>query len=40
MPMFERSSCSIPKSQTGFVDYFVADMYEAWDGMGLHRLKI
>ncbi|CAG7838186.1 unnamed protein product [Allacma fusca] len=31
MPMFERSTCSIPKSQTGFVDYFVADMYEAWD---------
>lgn len=32
MPMFDRASCSIPKSQTGFVDYFVADMYEAWDG--------
>ncbi len=32
MPMFDRSSCSIPKSQTGFVDYFVADMYEAWEG--------
>ncbi|XP_021956702.1 high affinity cAMP-specific and IBMX-insensitive 3',5'-cyclic phosphodiesterase 8A isoform X2 [Folsomia candida] len=31
MPMFDRASCSIPKSQTGFVDYFVADMYEAWD---------
>lgn len=33
MPMFDRKSCSIPKSQTGFIDYFVADMYEAWDGM-------
>lgn len=32
MPMFDRKSCSIPKSQTGFTDYFVADMYEAWDG--------
>ena len=32
MPMFERNTCSIPKSQTGFVDFFVADMYEAWDG--------
>lgn len=32
MPMFDRKSCSIPKSQAGFVDYFVADMYEAWDG--------
>ncbi|ODM89705.1 High affinity cAMP-specific and IBMX-insensitive 3',5'-cyclic phosphodiesterase 8B [Orchesella cincta] len=31
MPMFDRKSCSIPKSQAGFVDYFVADMYEAWD---------
>lgn len=35
MPMFDRKSCSIPKSQTGFVDYFVADMYEAWDGKKL-----
>lgn len=32
MPMFERDSCSIPKSQTGFIDYFVQDMFEAWDG--------
>jgi len=32
MPMFDRNTCSIPKSQTGFIDYFVADMYEAWDG--------
>lgn len=32
MPGFERTTASIPKSQTGFVDYFVADMYEAWDG--------
>jgi len=33
MPMFERETCSIPKSQTGFVEFFVADMFEAWDGM-------
>ena len=32
MPMFERDTCSIPKSQTGFIDYFVQDMFEAWDG--------
>jgi len=32
MPMFDRNTCSIPKSQVGFLDYFVADMYEAWDG--------
>ncbi len=37
MPMFERDTCSIPKSQAGFVDYFVADMFEAWDGKLLFR---
>lgn len=32
MPMFDRSTCSIPKSQIGFVDYIVNDMFEAWNG--------
>ncbi|XP_031777646.1 high affinity cAMP-specific and IBMX-insensitive 3',5'-cyclic phosphodiesterase 8 [Nasonia vitripennis] len=31
MPMFDRSTCSIPKSQIGFVDYIINDMMEAWD---------
>lgn len=32
MPMFDRLTCSIPKSQIGFVDYIINDMIEAWDG--------
>lgn len=32
MPMFDRPTCNIPKSQIGFVDYIVHDMFEAWDG--------
>ncbi|KAK2583173.1 hypothetical protein KPH14_009193 [Odynerus spinipes] len=31
MPMFDRMTCSIPKSQIGFVDYIINDMIEAWD---------
>ncbi|XP_063995456.1 high affinity cAMP-specific and IBMX-insensitive 3',5'-cyclic phosphodiesterase 8 [Diachasmimorpha longicaudata] len=31
MPMFDRNTCSIPKSQIGFVDYIINDMIEAWD---------
>lgn len=31
MPMFDRITCSLPKSQIGFVDYIVHDMFEAWD---------
>lgn len=31
MPMFDRSTCSIPKSQIGFVDFIINDMMEAWD---------
>uniref|UniRef100_A0A8D9DZM7 3',5'-cyclic-AMP phosphodiesterase n=1 Tax=Cacopsylla melanoneura TaxID=428564 RepID=A0A8D9DZM7_9HEMI len=31
MPMFDRVSCSIPKSQMGFVDFIINDMFEAWD---------
>ena len=32
MPMFERATCSIPKSQIGFFDYIINDMMETWDG--------
>ncbi|KAJ8664744.1 hypothetical protein QAD02_006406 [Eretmocerus hayati] len=31
MPMFDRATCSIPKSQIGFVDYIINDMMEAWE---------
>jgi high affinity cAMP-specific and IBMX-insensitive 3',5'-cyclic phosphodiesterase 8 len=31
MPMFDRNTCSIPKSQIGFVDYIINDMFEAWN---------
>ncbi|XP_075431699.1 high affinity cAMP-specific and IBMX-insensitive 3',5'-cyclic phosphodiesterase 8A isoform X2 [Ascaphus truei] len=31
MPVFDRNTCSIPKSQMGFVDYFITDMFDAWD---------
>ncbi|XP_019771257.1 high affinity cAMP-specific and IBMX-insensitive 3',5'-cyclic phosphodiesterase 8 isoform X3 [Dendroctonus ponderosae] len=31
MPMFDRQCCSIPKSQIGFVDYIINDMFEAWN---------
>nr|XP_050866246.1 high affinity cAMP-specific and IBMX-insensitive 3',5'-cyclic phosphodiesterase 8 isoform X1 [Vespula vulgaris] len=31
MPMFDRMTCSIPKSQIGFVDFIINDMIEAWD---------
>ncbi|XP_034171921.1 phosphodiesterase 8 isoform X2 [Osmia lignaria lignaria] len=31
MPVFDRQTCSIPKSQIGFVDFIINDMIEAWD---------
>lgn len=31
MPMFDRNTCSVPKSQIGFVDYIINDMFEAWN---------
>lgn len=33
MPMFDRCTCSIPKSQIGFIEYIVMDMLLAWDSM-------
>uniref|UniRef100_A0A673U506 Phosphodiesterase n=1 Tax=Suricata suricatta TaxID=37032 RepID=A0A673U506_SURSU len=31
MPVFDRSTCSVPKSQISFIDYFITDMFDAWD---------
>ncbi|XP_064618530.1 high affinity cAMP-specific and IBMX-insensitive 3',5'-cyclic phosphodiesterase 8B-like isoform X3 [Lineus longissimus] len=31
MPVFDRKTCSIPKSQISFIDYFLTDMFNAWD---------
>ncbi|ETE67753.1 High affinity cAMP-specific and IBMX-insensitive 3',5'-cyclic phosphodiesterase 8A, partial [Ophiophagus hannah] len=31
MPVFDRNTCSIPKSQISFIDYFIMDMFDAWD---------
>ena len=30
MPQFDRASCSIPRSQIGFYDFFIHDMFNAW----------
>ncbi|XP_055309004.1 high affinity cAMP-specific and IBMX-insensitive 3',5'-cyclic phosphodiesterase 8 [Sitodiplosis mosellana] len=32
MPMFDRSTCSIAKSQIGFIEFIIQDMMKAWDG--------
>lgn len=32
MPVFDRNTCSVPKSQISFIDYFITDMFDAWDG--------
>lgn len=45
MPVFDRTKCSIPKSQTGFIDIFIRDMFEALDGFAeipeiMERLRI
>uniref|UniRef100_A0A671LKL4 Phosphodiesterase n=1 Tax=Sinocyclocheilus anshuiensis TaxID=1608454 RepID=A0A671LKL4_9TELE len=31
MPVFDQNTCSIPKSQISFIDYFITDMFDAWD---------
>ncbi|XP_050702899.1 high affinity cAMP-specific and IBMX-insensitive 3',5'-cyclic phosphodiesterase 8B-like isoform X2 [Eriocheir sinensis] len=33
MPQFDRTTCSIPKSQIGFIDFFINDMFDAWDAL-------
>ena len=37
MPVFDRNTCSIPKSQISFIDYFITDMFDAWDGETAHH---
>lgn len=32
MPMFDRVTCSIAKSQIGFIEYIIEDMMNAWEG--------
>lgn len=32
MPMFDRETCSIAKSQIGFIEFIIQDMLKAWDG--------
>ncbi|KAK5599739.1 High affinity cAMP-specific and IBMX-insensitive 3',5'-cyclic phosphodiesterase 8B [Crenichthys baileyi] len=31
MPVFDRTTCSVPRSQISFIDYFITDMFDAWD---------
>lgn len=31
MPIFDRSNCNVPKAQISFIEYFITDMFEAWD---------
>lgn len=37
MPVFDRNTCSVPKSQISFIDYFITDMFDAWDGENSSR---
>lgn len=32
MPMFDRDTCSIAKSQIGFIEFIIQDMLKAWEG--------
>jgi high affinity cAMP-specific and IBMX-insensitive 3',5'-cyclic phosphodiesterase 8 len=32
MPIFDRTSCNIPKAQISFIEYFINDMFDAWHG--------
>ena len=38
MPQFDRTTCSIPKSQIGFYDFFIFDMFEMWSGESSHSV--
>ncbi|XP_077478483.1 high affinity cAMP-specific and IBMX-insensitive 3',5'-cyclic phosphodiesterase 8B [Stigmatopora argus] len=35
MPVFDRNTCSVPKSQLSFIDYFITDMFDAWDAFAI-----
>uniref|UniRef100_A0A1I8IGW6 Phosphodiesterase n=1 Tax=Macrostomum lignano TaxID=282301 RepID=A0A1I8IGW6_9PLAT len=30
MPMFDRATCNMPKSQTSFIDFFLKEMFTVW----------
>jgi high affinity cAMP-specific and IBMX-insensitive 3',5'-cyclic phosphodiesterase 8 len=36
MPLFDRATCSIPKSQIGFMDFIINDMFETWEGVFIY----
>ena len=40
MPQFDRTTCSIPKSQLGFYDYFIHDMFDVWNGKIIHLIVL
>lgn len=33
MPVFDRKTCNVPKSQIFFMDYFVMNLYAAWNNL-------
>lgn len=39
MPMFDRETCSIAKSQIGFIEFIIQDMLKAWEGTSPIYLK-
>ncbi len=40
MPFFDRASYNMPKAQINFIEYFIDDMFEAWDGKKHYFFKI
>ena len=32
LPLFDRNTCNLPKSQSSFIEWFLIDMCEAWHG--------
>lgn len=33
MGIFDRTTCNIPKTQISFIEYFIANMFQAWHGI-------
>jgi len=31
MPVFDKKACNVPKSQIGFIEFFINDMFDSWD---------
>lgn len=40
MPVFDRRTCNVPKTQIGFIDFFINDMFDAWDGTVMKNAMI